>query len=512
MTDRPTTAADPVASGPMATDVPPAPSLALPGARGRVGWGRRLWRDRRGATAVLVAVTLPILLAFAGLGVDVGWWYTIKRQNQSSADAAALSAAYEVAANLTSPTTNLQPAAQKAATANGYSGATLTGTGTCPSMPTASLVCYPYTDTYVPSTKPGVEVVLQQQQNSWFANFAPLASLTISNRAVAQVQVLGPACILSLETTGTGIGITGNYGISTPNCTIVADSTSSTAIDGTGNGCIQAYTLVSAGGYSFTGNSTSPCQSNGYDLTSPPRLGAANIANPYAGTLTHAFMIAGMPTTLCGAPKQQGSTYTYSPNCVITGSALSSLCTICTIDLSGGNVINGGLSLSGVIITLNLSPGTYWFNNGPLYLNGDINFNCQGCAADGAGVTLIFTTTSSTGGTIGSFTEIGNVTNGTFYAPSSGTYAGYLMLQDTVAGVTPSSSSSTGNIGFTGSGLLYFPNSALPFTGNISTAANCLVAVAQQFTFTGNLGLNSSGCPAAGLATVPTLYTVTLVE
>jgi Flp pilus assembly protein TadG len=66
-------------------------------ARGYPGSWRGLWHDRRGATAVIVAISVPIVLAVAGLGIDVGWWYTIKRQNQSAADAAALSPGYEVA-------------------------------------------------------------------------------------------------------------------------------------------------------------------------------------------------------------------------------------------------------------------------------------------------------------------------------------------------------------------------------------------------------------------------------
>src|SRR5713101_5371756 len=41
-------------------------------------------RDRRGAVAALVAATMTVLFGFAGLGVDVGIWYTLKRQSQSA--------------------------------------------------------------------------------------------------------------------------------------------------------------------------------------------------------------------------------------------------------------------------------------------------------------------------------------------------------------------------------------------------------------------------------------------
>src|SRR5215467_5426626 len=58
---------------------------------------RRLWHDTRGVTVVLVALTLSALIGFVGLGVETGLWYTIQRQNQTAADFAALSGAYEIA-------------------------------------------------------------------------------------------------------------------------------------------------------------------------------------------------------------------------------------------------------------------------------------------------------------------------------------------------------------------------------------------------------------------------------
>ena len=56
---------------------------------------RRLHRDHRGVTAVIVVLTLPVLFAFGALVINSGLWLTIKRGNQSAADAAALSTAYE---------------------------------------------------------------------------------------------------------------------------------------------------------------------------------------------------------------------------------------------------------------------------------------------------------------------------------------------------------------------------------------------------------------------------------
>ena len=71
----------------------------------------RLWRDERGVSAVMVAISLTVVIGFGALGAETGMWYAIKRQNQSAADAAAISAAYEVLAGNTNVTTYLTPAA-----------------------------------------------------------------------------------------------------------------------------------------------------------------------------------------------------------------------------------------------------------------------------------------------------------------------------------------------------------------------------------------------------------------
>src|SRR4051812_21295939 len=48
---------------------------------------------RKGVVAVVSAMTLPLLVGFVSLGVEVGHWYLTERQMQGAADAAAISAA-----------------------------------------------------------------------------------------------------------------------------------------------------------------------------------------------------------------------------------------------------------------------------------------------------------------------------------------------------------------------------------------------------------------------------------
>ena len=114
---------------------------------------RQVWRDERGVSAIMVALSLTVLVGLAGLGVETGLWYSIKRQNQSAADAAAISAAYEVLAGNTSVTTNLTPAATRAATQNGYTGNT-------------PVVTYPYSDSIV-SNAVGVTLQTTPSRSNW---------------------------------------------------------------------------------------------------------------------------------------------------------------------------------------------------------------------------------------------------------------------------------------------------------------------------------------------------------
>jgi Flp pilus assembly protein TadG len=70
---------------------------------------RAFRRDQRGATAVIVALSLVIMVGFSGLVIDFGHVYAVQRSLQASADAAALAGGYNI------------PAGTATATANSYS-------------------------------------------------------------------------------------------------------------------------------------------------------------------------------------------------------------------------------------------------------------------------------------------------------------------------------------------------------------------------------------------------------
>jgi Flp pilus assembly protein TadG len=484
----------------------------------------RFWCDRRGVVAVAVAILVPVLIGFAGLGVEVGMWFWIQRQNQSAADAAAISAGLEYAAQIQRGVATDPAAAAAAATIAANCSLFSTGSSSsnavCPWRSSASNTvtlypCYEYnvggscntsnSNGVLPNA---VQVVLTQPFNTTFANIVTaiwgpsVNTVNITTTAIAEFSQTSTACLLARDLTAANAVFVDNVTLTNQNCRVASNSSSASALNC--NGCTIVGPTTAVGGDSV---------SNGGQLNgSPNRTYASAISDPYAATLTHAFLTARMPTTTPCSPQITGSagakTYSYLRNCVISGGPQNSFPSNVTIKLLPGAQIASGLWFTGNG-TIILSPGTYWITDGNLSnsmgLTGNITLGCSG----GLGVTIIFTTMLGSAGTIGTLSEIGNVTT-ILNAPGPGlAYAGLLMIQDPIAGAT--SGTIGGNPTSTLSGLIYFPKSNLSLAGPIQTdSSNCLVAVANSLYLTGNIGLNDSGCQTAGLATVPTILSVFL--
>ena len=524
------------------------PAKSAAGAH-RGAWGR-LWRDRRGAITVIVAVSLPILLAFAGLAVNVGWWYTIKRQNQLAADAAALSAAYEVLADqlqsppVTPSLTDLTAWAQEAAaTQNHYGGVALTGVSaagtpaTC-TDPGVSYLCYVYSDTIATS---GVEVLLRQAQNSWFALFGSLPSVTIANRAVAVVQTpVNPnPCLLALSPTGTSVYLQGAASVSTPTCTIVADSTSLSAVNLHDSGdTLTAANLYTRGGIAVGGTPVDPPGPLPSEFTVTSAFtGQPNVPDPYASTLTHTLLTTGIASGTC----PQGQTCTSMP-------------TTCTPQPGSGTTVYNtnppnspnlrfcaGLTIKNKTVDLQptaTQPLTIWITDGDLQFGpGGGTLSCSTCSVTtGAGVAIILTTGCGSQPTpttciVGGVTMQGTASMSSLNAPGSGPFEGLLLIQDSndlPAGTTFTQDTCNGptglaapcyqfegNPGNTLNGLVYFPDTNLEFQGNPTVGSDsCLQVVVNQAALVGSSSLATSGCANEfpGGPAPPSVKTVFLAE
>jgi Flp pilus assembly protein TadG len=195
---------------------------------------RRLLGDKRGATAIMTAIAATTVMGFAGVAVDVGYWQTTQRRMQGVADEAAFAAAM----------------------AN-YKGAG--GTATCPSGTASGIPCTTAdavahdlgfangtNDVTVTVNNPpssgsdnnAYEVIISQPQPMWFGNFFLSSAPTTTERAVAAPNpTTGPACVMSLRTTGQDdIIASGSAIVNLSTCDVVDNSSDAKALEGTGGG------------------------------------------------------------------------------------------------------------------------------------------------------------------------------------------------------------------------------------------------------------------------------------
>jgi Flp pilus assembly protein TadG len=243
---------------------------------------RRLWRDKCGAVAVAVAVLLPVLIGFAGLGIEVGLWFAVQRQNQSAADAAAIAAGLEYAAQIQRGMAT-DPAA---ATAAANTTANYNLFSTSPPNTLTLYPCYGFTvgsscNTSDSNGAPpnAVQVVLTQPLNTTFASFVTsiwgpsVNTVNVTTTAIAALQQTNSACILALDPTAANAVFVDNGTVSNSNCWVASNSSSGSALNC--NGCTITGPTTVVGGDAVS--------NNGHLNGSPNRTYASAVANPYAG-------------------------------------------------------------------------------------------------------------------------------------------------------------------------------------------------------------------------------------
>lgn len=470
--------------------------------------------DQRGAILVFVALVLAVVLGFAGLGVETGLWYSIKRHEQTAADYAALSGAieyaagqpYYLAASGSVPAKGICELAKRDAARNGF---TVADSFVCPDAtpactdPSAGQMCVnnPPVLGRLAGDANAVEVILAQQQNTLFASLF-LPSVTIKSRAVADVLAAGSACSLATwdkptnNPGGTAIDFSGSSA-SFNGCGFASDSTGSKSINFQGNATIDASWFQTTGNYNLNGNS----------VTFPSNLAlltdTAPIPDPYSTSCAPAIACAG--------------TITWP---TVTGNGGLSL------PLTGGTLQPGTYKpMNFGAYTYSLCPGIYVINGednqDSAFTVGNgttVNIATSGCSGSGSGVTIIATSSGNTK-KAGGF----NVTGGTLNlsaptsSPQTGIPSGLLFAQDpTHADTTVSNgkeADSTITAGGTDSlqGTLYTPKTNVTFTGNSNST--CFIIIANTVTYTGTSTVSGSlsACQAVGVTT-PTVLNVVMSE
>ena len=427
----------------------------------------RLWaRDERGSVAILTGISLTVLIAFAGLGVDVSLWLRAKSNVQSAADAAANSVAAAAAlpgATWANSSARIQAEANAASAANGFqngmNGVTVT-------------VNYPPLSGAYAGNGNAYEVIIGAPQKLYLASvLAGVTAPTVTGRTVALLNTttLGPTCILGLSPLAKAVDVTfnGNTAVIAHGCDVDADSPSASSINTNGGGSVTAANIYTVGGIS--GNNVSldcgAVGSSGCGNTYIP----SSIKDPYAGL---------------AIPSGSGSGSTNWSGQISNPTGVLS--------------INGGVNVSG---NTTLAPGIYIINNGGLQMSG-------GTLDGTSGVTIILTSSNPSSDN-GVFSVTGtaqlNIT-----APTTGPTAGIALWAD---GNLPNKEDKfTGGTTNGINGAIYLPSHDVKFAGNSNSNANgCTQLIAYNIIFTGTSNF-SHNCTNSGVKDPPGPSQWSLVE
>jgi Flp pilus assembly protein TadG len=199
---------------------------------------RRLRGDKRGAAALMTVIATTSLIGAAGLTVEVGNWYLMRRNMQLAADAAALAGSVDLDA--TKSPASAEAVARSVATRNGY----VDGTD-------GATVAVDADD------KSGnVTVTVQKLSTALLlaaAGYSNTTNKTIVALAVAQVVNAGSApCVLALSGS---VAVGNNVDINAGDCALASNSTAANAFKvgsggsvANGSGHITVANIVTHGG------------------------------------------------------------------------------------------------------------------------------------------------------------------------------------------------------------------------------------------------------------------------
>ncbi|HEX2115236.1 MAG TPA: pilus assembly protein TadG-related protein [Alphaproteobacteria bacterium] len=425
----------------------------------------RLIRDRRGALLATTALALPVIAGFAGLGVEVGMWYSDKRDLQTAADAAALSGAFE---RVRGNPNGLQSAARHEAQRNGFQ---IGG-------PNTIAVNNPPLSGSRAGETTAVEVVLTRPHRLLFSTLLLSDDMTIAARSTAAVDTTGEACVLALDRTANrALNNQGSSTVLMDGCVMASNSIAPDAIYLGGSTTVNAFSLWTSGGLVNGG-------SGNVTLARPATTHAWDLDDPLAD-----FDMGAVPA--CSPNPPYETRYGSGARTIEPGVYCGEL------------KFNAGADIT-------MKPGRYYVADGDFHVNGSARVRCD-CPNPEDGVTIILTKKNTS--TIGRV-DIRAGADVQLRAPSDPTnpFRGVLFYQDRTAPVN-----TTGVHQFNGGatmrleGSIYMPQQGVEFSGNNSASKTCTQIIARTVSFTGNAYIDNTACQAAGVQPV-TVTQARLVE
>jgi Flp pilus assembly protein TadG len=466
----------------------------------------RLKHDDRGSVFAFLAL-LPILAGAVAIGIETGQLYRVKRQMQSSADAAALAGALDRIAGKNSAT--ISSTAQYEAGRNGFTNGTNNVTVTVNSPPVSGANI---------STTGAVEVIITK--TTGFSMGAVLmhwlggspGTFNVSARSVAAQGTTtsttnsAEGCLVALVDSPTDQGVNfQNFSSFASDCTIVSNSSAT----GSGSGAsVNVSNFSSASLKQIWARGTVTVQNYS-------SINYAAAANGGTAPLVRQTSYAIDPYSGVGPMNLP----TGSGNCDYTNFSAGSAS---TINVTGNKVYCGGLQV-GNASTVNFSPGVYFIAGGDLFISSVSTVTCPSCTTTN-GVAFVLTQlgngTTDTG--IGGVSITSDSTINLNAGSASMTYkgqtfpGGILFYQDPRA--TPGTMASSSKIftvsslsNATLSGAIYFPNNRIDIS-NISTfggnaTTGCTIWLGRYLKFSNFSSTYKGGCGNYG--TVPASISTT---
>jgi len=219
-----------------------------------IGTFKNFIRAECGAFTAIFAVMAPVLIAGAGLAVDVSFWYSSKRDLQNAADAGALAGGYEL----------LRTESQAFATDEASRVAQKNVDG-----PSQVTTVFPRFDR--------IQVTVQATSQTFFLGHFVSSPPVITATALAeldQTEPKPPACLNLLDPDGQGLRINGNGRVEMgDNCGVQVNSGDKDAIFINGESRLLSDDVCVHGAVV----AQSP-----YAISSVPKLNCPQIKNPYA--------------------------------------------------------------------------------------------------------------------------------------------------------------------------------------------------------------------------------------
>jgi Flp pilus assembly protein TadG len=380
-------------------------------------------------------------MGISALAVDVGNLWTTRRLMQNAADAAAMAGADEIAIGGTK--SQVTSAARAASAQNGFTD----NTSTTASSSHVAVTVYEPPQSGPYATNPNaVQVVVSQTQPTYFIRVLGWQNVPVSTVAVG-LTVSGGSCVYALDPTASGtMNVTGT-GTLNSTCGVYDNSNnSSSALIVSGGGVLQAPLVGVVGGTTINGGGSSP-----------PSTGIAAFGDPLAWEA--------QPTVgQCTSYKVQNLAGTVYPNLYC-----------------GGIKINSGANVT-------FMPGTYIINGGGLTI-------LSNATVTGSAVTFFLTGQNTSNGSPNAYggVQVAGGANINLSAPcnsSSGGIEGMLFFQDRAM---TNGAGSVINGGSTShfSGALYFPTTALSYSGNSGSNQYTLV-VADTLSVAGTASINNN--------------------